>query len=179
MTTIAVNLKEIAADTRCSLEGVSTDIYSTVKIFVGKEALYAVTGEDTDGSNICVEWLQSGTGIQSRPDRPEICTWDWKVIELSYEGISFYNTYFERDIIIEPFSSFGSGRKVAYYCMKYLGMSPAEAVREACKVDHYSELPIYHALLSDLEIVQWKPPKKTRKKSIPTAAETHPTNHSD
>lgn len=160
MTTIACNLKEIAADTRCSWDGVGTDTYSAVKLFAGKDALYAVTGEDCDGSMICIEWLQSGVGIQGRPDRPEECSWDWKVIELSDDGIAIFNTYFERDVSIEPILAFGSGRKVAYYCMKYLGMSPAEAVREACKVDHHSELPIFHATLRDMEIERWIPKKR-------------------
>ncbi len=164
MTTIALNLKEMAADTRCTWEGVGTDVYQAVKIFAGPKALYAITGENCDGSAICVEWLQSGTGPQGRPDRPEDCEWDWKVVELSVGGIAIYNTYFEREVTTEPYLAFGSGRKVAYYCMKYLGMAPAEAVREACKVDHWSEVPVYSAKLADLAIQRWKPATAKRRK---------------
>ena len=51
----------------------------------------------------------------------------------------------------------GSGRKVALYCMKYRGMSPAEAVAEACKVDHWSEVPIYRASLKSPQPELWVP----------------------
>lgn len=169
MTTIACNLHEIAADTRCTEEGVGVDVYSTVKLYSAKSgAIYGLTGENCDGSLRAIEWLQGDRLTETKPHPPEYeHDWSWRLIELSAGGIAVYNTYLERDPTLEPFLAVGSGRKVAMYCMKVLRMSPAEAVREACKMDHWSEVPIYTASLKDPRVVRWVPKKK--KKPAPPA----------
>jgi hypothetical protein len=163
MTTIACSLKEMAADTRVSWEGVGTDVYTGIKLFPssnGRKAVFGITGEDCTGSMTAVEWLQKNTP-ENKPMPPDYDSgWDWKILELSPEGIAIYNERLERDVSLEPVMAVGSGRKVAYYCMKYLHMSPAEAVREACKVDHWSEVPIYVCKLEDMKVVRWVPAKK-------------------
>lgn len=166
MTTIACNLREIAADTRVTWEGVGTDTYRSIKLYSGPKAIYAITGENCDGSLTAVDWLRGGALPLEKPVPPNENEWDWKIAELSSEGIAIYNTMAEREVCIEPFLAFGSGRKVAYYCMKYLGMSPPEAVREACRVDHWSELPIYHATLPSRKVKLWEPPK-SKSKELP------------
>lgn len=165
MTTIACNLKEIAADTRVTWEGVGTDAFSGVKLFPARNgAIYGVTGEDCTGSIRALEWLQGDRKLANKPHPPEYeHGWDWKLIELSKDGIAVYNPYLERDPTLEPFLSVGSGRKVAMWCMKYGGMSPAQAVREACRVDHYSEVPIYTASLGDPRVRPWKPKRAGRR----------------
>lgn len=165
MTTIACNLKEIAADTRVTWEGVGTDAFSGVKLFAGKNGcVYGVTGNNCAGSLRAIEWLTGNRDKDNMPQPPEYeHEWDWKLIELSRDGISIYNEYLERDKTLEPVLAVGSGRKVALYCMKFLGMSPAEAVREACKVDHFSEVPIYTASLKDPSVRVWTPPRRRRK----------------
>lgn len=162
MTTIACSLKEIAADTRVTWEGVGTDAFSGVKVFAAKNgALYGVTGDNCAGSLRAIEWLQGDRLAETKPHPPEYeHDWDWKLIELSKDGIAIYNEYLERDATLEPVLAVGSGRKVALYCMKYLRMSPAEAVREACKVDHFSESPIYTASLAHPKVTRWQPPKR-------------------
>jgi hypothetical protein len=164
MTTIAANLKEVASDSRVTWEGVGSDIYSSIKIFPtsnGKPAIYGVTGGDCTGSIRALEWLQGVRDTATKPSPPDYeHSWDWKLIELSSDGLAIYNEYLEREMCTEPMLAVGSGRKVALYCMKYLHMSPAEAVREACKVDHWSEVPIYVCRLDDLKVVRWTPAKK-------------------
>lgn len=164
MTTIACNLREIAADTRVTWEGIGTDAFSGVKLFPTKTGtIYGVTGEDCTGSLHAIEWLQGSRSPDNRPHPPEFeHGWEWKLIELSKDGIAIYNIYLERDVTIEPVLAVGSGRKVALYCMRYLGMTPAQAVREACRVDHFSEVPIYTASLSDPKVRRWTPPKAKR-----------------
>lgn len=157
MTTIAANLREIAGDTKCSWEGVGTDVYSSIKLFVGNNALYGVTGEETDGSLAAIEWLQMGAPKVERPEPPKNAK--WKLLELSPSGLAVYNTYLERDVILDRNIAVGSGRKVAMYCMRVLGMSPAEAVREACRVDDWSDLPVYTASLSGMTVQKWAPKK--------------------
>lgn len=170
MTTLACNLKEMAGETRVTMEGIGTDAFQAIKIFIGKDAIYAVTGENCTGSLRALEWLQSEQLEDRRPQPPEYeHDWSWLIVELSADGIGIYNEYLEREQTLEPVLALGSGRKVALYCMKYLHMSPAEAVREACKVDHHSELPIYRATLASMEVELWKPP--TRKKKEPPKVE--------
>ncbi len=162
MTTIACNLREIAADTRVTWDGVGTDAFSGIKLFPAKNGMiYGITGENCTGSIRAIEWLQGDRNVDHQPHPPEFeHGWDWRLIELSKNGISVYNEYLERDLTIEPVLAVGSGRKVALYCMRYLNMTPAEAVREACRVDHYSEVPIYTASLAVPKVKRWTPPKR-------------------
>jgi len=162
MTTIACSLKEMAADTKVNWEGICTDIYSSIKLFTTKSAIYGVTGGDCTGSIHAIEWLQDGAARDFRPKPRD--EWDWTLIELSPEGIALYNTNLERETTLEPCLAVGSGRKVAYYCMKYLGMPPAEAVREACKVDNWSGAPIYVASLRTATVKRWTPTRSKPKK---------------
>lgn len=164
MTTIAVTLKEIAGDSNITWEGVGTDVFSGVKLFPAKNgAIYGMTGENCTGCLRAIVWLQGDRLEENKPLPPEYeHDWDWKLIELSKDGISLYNEYLERERTVESMLAVGSGRKVALYCMRYHRMSPAEAVREACKVDHWSESPIFTASLLKPEVTRWKPPVRRR-----------------
>jgi hypothetical protein len=164
VTTIAANLREMAGDTRVTWEGIGTDAFAGVKLFPAKNgAIYGVTGGDCTGSIRALEWLQGDRPLELKPHPPEYeHGWDWRIIELSPEGIAVYNVYLERDPTLEPLLAVGSGRKVAMYCMKYLHMSPAEAVREACRVDDHSDSPIYVASLAVPKVVRWNPPKRAK-----------------
>ena len=164
MTTIACTRKEIAADTRVTWDGVGKDNFSAIKLYAGNGCIYGVTGGNATGSLHAIKWLQDGAPADFRPIPPEYENdWDWKLIELSKGGIAIYNEYLERETTLEPVLAVGSGRKVALYCMKYLGMSPAEAVREACKVDMWSDAPIYTATLADPVVRRWEPPKRRKR----------------
>ena len=164
MTTIACNLKEIAGDTRVTWEGIGTDAFSGIKIFPAKNgAIYGVTGENCAGSIRAIEWLQGDRLPEYKPQPPEYeHDWSWRLIELSADGIALYNEYLERERTFDPILAVGSGRKVAIYCMRYLHMTPAEAVHEACKVDHWSQAPVFTASLAEPEVVRWKPAPKKR-----------------
>lgn len=170
MTTLACNLKEMAGDTRISWDEVGMDTIQGVKLFVGNGAIYGMTGGNCTGVIRALEWLQSSRNPPDMPQPPEYDhDWDWRIFELSSQGIAIYNEMLEREQSLEPMLALGSGRKVALYCMKYLRMSPAEAVREACKVDHHSELPIYTASLADLKVRRWKPaarPKAAHSRTV-------------
>lgn len=158
MTTIACNLREIAGDTKVSWEGIGTDVYAGIKLFPANGCIYGVAGENCDGSTLAIEWLQAGAIRANRPEPPKSA--DWKLIELGPGGIALYNTYLERDATLNRFLAVGSGRKVAMYCMCYLGMTPAEAVHEACKTDHWTGAPIYVASLAKPVVRRWRPDKK-------------------
>lgn len=175
MTTIACNLKEMAADTQVTWEGVGGDAYSGIKLASGNGAVFGITGGNCDGSITALDWLISGGSKESKPLPPDYDhDWDWKIIELSPKGIAIYNERLEKEENLEPLLAVGSGRKVALYCMKYLHMSPAEAVAEACKIDHWSNIPIYVINLMDGKLVKWagKPKRKKEKKTIVSVVET-------
>lgn len=158
MTTVACNLKEIAADSHVTLEGVGQDSFKGEKLYVANGGIYGVSGEHCDGYIHAIEWLRNGAHPTNRPEPPKKS--DWVLIELSEFGIATYNTLLERDPCYEPFMAIGSGRKVAMYCMKYLKLSPADAVREACRVDAWSKPPIFVADLKDLDVRRYKKKSK-------------------
>ncbi len=147
-----------------SQEGVGSDVYSAIKLFATETAIYGIHGENCEGQIRAIEWLQQGSHPENRPEPTKAA--DWHIIELSPSGIVIYNTWLERDFLLNKFIAIGSGRKVAMYCMKVLGMSPAEAVREACKADDWSDAPIYVADLKDLVPKRWvdKAPVRTTKR---------------
>lgn len=161
MTTIACNMKEMAADTKVSCEGIGTDVYSSLKLFTAHGSIYGVHGEDCSGQIRGIEWLQQGAIPDNRPDPPAEA--DWHILALTPRGIAIYNTWMEKDPLLERCIAVGSGRKVALYCMKFLGMSPAQAVYEACKADDWTDTPIYVASLADPVPRRWTPAKKKRK----------------
>lgn len=166
MTTVACNLKEMAADTRVVWEGISSDSYTGLKLYTSKRgSVFGVTGNNCSGVIRAIEWLQQETpALEHRPQPPNgDHDWDWRIIELSPQGIAVYNELLEREPIMDGMVAVGSGRKVALYCMKYLGMSPAQAVAEAAKVDEWTDVPVYHVTLPDMQIVRWTAPKKKAK----------------
>lgn len=150
MTTIACNLREMAGDTRVTCEGIGTDSYSNIKLFVSYGSIYGTRGENCDGQVRGIEWLQDGKIPENRPDPPKDA--DWQILELSPAGIALYNTWMERDLLLDTCMAIGSGRKVALYCMRVLGMTPAQAVAEACKMDDFSGPPVYVCSLKGLKI---------------------------
>ncbi|HUT03316.1 MAG TPA: hypothetical protein VM163_05440 [bacterium] len=159
MTTIACDRESIACDTRAGYTEVNDDTFVSLKLYPAKSvgALYGLSGENCAGAIMALEWLQSERNPELKPRPPDYDhDWDWKLLELSRRGIAVYNEYLERDPIIERVAAIGSGAKVALYCMKILGMSPAEAVREACKVDHHSELPIYVVSLNTMRVARYR-----------------------
>ena len=163
MTTIACDLKQMAADSRVTLDGLAMGGFSSVKIVSTERAIYGMAGENCDGQTIALEWLSAGGTVATAGARPEPpVEADWIIVELTRGGIALYNTQLEREAVLNQFITAGSGGKVAAYCMKFLGMSPVEAVREACKVDPYSGHPIYHAMLRDRVVRPWRPKGKRK-----------------
>lgn len=142
MTTIACNLREIAGDSLVSLDGVGTDEFLSKKLYRIGKSIFGETGENCNDVGIALEWLKAG---RKPKDRPRIVGGpsEFLLLELSPDGIFVWNTSLTRDPIKESCMAVGSGRKVALYCMRYLGMTPAKAVEEAAKVDRYTKPPIY------------------------------------
>lgn len=148
----------MAGDTKVSWEGIGTDVCSAVKLFATNGCLYGLRGADCTGQLHALEWLRGGAIPANRPAPPANA--DWDILELSVNGIANYNEHLEREELLDQLMAIGTGRKVALYCMRYLGMSPAEAVAEACKVDDFSGPPIYTASLKSPFVRRWSPSRK-------------------
>lgn len=138
MTTIACNLKVIAADSKCTWG--DTDVgFSCMKLFKVGESIYGTRGDNH--SNLFVEWAKAGF---KRGRKPSIVGKDpdFTILELSPSGISIWDEFFVRIELKDKNFAVGSGAKIALYCMRHHNMSPEDAVKEAAKVDEYTKLPV-------------------------------------
>lgn len=142
MTTVACNLREIAADSCVTFDdiGLGTGQASTTKLHRIGRSIYAERGENTNGVRQMLDWIRRGAKWKQAPDLPKAA--DFSLLELSPSGIFLWDSGLGRDPINEPNFAIGSGGKVALYCMRYLKMTPAQAVAEAEKVDAFTKGPI-------------------------------------
>lgn len=150
----------MAGDSKISWDDIGTDIVHGIKVFCANNKVYGFHGEDCSGVVNAMDWIVAGEIKANKPNPPPGA--DWHILELSNFGISVYNIYLENDPLLETCMAVGSGRKVALYCMKYLKMSPREAVGQACLVDKYSGPPIYVASLRRNCVTKWNPKKKEK-----------------
>lgn len=141
MTTIACNRKEMAADSLFTFDDAGVGAFPTRKLYRIADSIFGEAGEDNSSSRM-IRWLVNGRREDERPhfDKNEknACI----LIELSPEGIHVWDHELFPYPVREDTFAIGSGRKVALYCMRVLNMSPEQAVKEACKVDHGTREPI-------------------------------------
>ena len=140
MTTIACNLNEMAADSLVSDDYIGVGVYLGVKLHVIHGSLFGEAGECVNGVGLALDWLRNDRKKYLPPTPEE--DWDWRLLELSKDGIFVWDTWMRREPIREASMAIGSGRKVALYCMRILGMSPEQAILEAAKVDHHTRPPV-------------------------------------
>ena len=141
MTTIACNLREIAADSCVTYDdlGIGTGQYSSRKLHRIGSSVYGERGESTAEVPILLDWIRRGCRPKTRPTLSKAA--DFFLLELSPDGIFLWTHHCAREPVDEPNFAIGSGGKVALYCMRYLKMSPSEAVVEAAKVDIFTKGP--------------------------------------
>lgn len=140
MTTIACNLKCMAGDSLVSHDDIGIGSYLSIKVRRIRNSIFGEAGEDCSGIGLALDWLKNDWDTH-QPPVPED-DWDWNILELSPEGIFVWDTWMHREPVMEPTMAIGSGRKVALYCMRFLGMTPEQAVHEAAKVDHHTRAPV-------------------------------------
>lgn len=130
MTTIAANLKEMAADRRMVGGG---PMVSSRKIVRIGGSLYGGAG-DAEAIEMFYAWAMSGFAKKEKPvwgadNRPEFC-----IMELSKSGIRLWGERLTPYPVDEPFYAIGSGSMSAQAAM-YLGLSPEKAVEVAALYD--------------------------------------------
>lgn len=142
MTTVACNLREIAADSCVTFDdiGIGTGQANTTKLHRIGKSIFAERGENITGVRQMLDWIRRGSKWSNAPQLPKAA--DFWLLELSPQGIFLWDSGLGRDPINEPNFAIGSGGKVALYCMRYLKMTPAQAVAEAIRVDAFSKPPI-------------------------------------
>lgn len=144
MTTIACNLKEMAADSCLTFDdiGIGTGQSPTRKLHRIGRSIFGERGENMAGVHVMLDWIRAGAKAKKRPEKMPKGA-DFYLLELSPKGIFLWTSDFERDVLDEPNFAIGSGAKAALYCMRYLSMSPRKAVEEAAKVDAYTRGPFF------------------------------------
>ena len=139
MTTVACNSKEMAGDSLVTDDEIGVGAYSGIKLHRIGKSIFGESGEDCSGIGHALKWLRTNRK-SAPPDAIEDS--DWHLLELAPDGIFVWDTWMHREPVKEQTMAIGSGRKVALYCMRYLNMSPEQAVFEASKVDHHTRPPV-------------------------------------
>lgn len=150
MTTIVASLECMAADQRCTGGGPMCHVRKVHRI---GQSLFGVAGDMVIGLAF-MEWLQ---GKRNRMLLyrliPESHRNDIDVLELSPEGLAFWNGWGVRMPLLDKTFAIGSGAMVALQAMR-MGESPDRAILHAMAMDECSgvyEAPEVHPL---------KPPRK-------------------
>jgi len=140
MTTVACNLHLMAADSKVGTDEPEIS-FQTEKLFRIGDSIFGICG---DGN--CwrfISWAKSGFLKDDRPlffPDDSLTKGDFEVLELAPDGIFVWDeTLFRIPIIGVSHYAVGTGSKVAVYCMKFLGLSPDAAVKEASKVDEHTD----------------------------------------
>lgn len=135
MTTVACNLKEMAAD---RLVTAGTDWWHAVKLHrLDDGSVCGVAGDS--GADLLVQWLKRGGRAGEEPDVREK---DFYVMHLTHHGIYLYCGSTVPDKLTATCHAIGSGGKVAMYALKKLKASPEEAVKAAAEMDLFTGGPI-------------------------------------
>lgn len=134
MTTIACNLKEMAADSQVS--GDSSVPFATKKLWRHGDSLIGLCGMLGPAMKF-IQWRHAGG------EHPKFRDDDYfMALELTPMGILYWDQHLVPAPVLEEEYAVGSGGDVALYCMRIRGMGPARAVAEACKIDPYSAEPV-------------------------------------
>lgn len=146
MTTIAVNRKMMAADSKVAIADQGGGIafsYPAKKIFRTKAGIIGAAGD----SGLCsqfIEWAKTGFKPSARPLFRTVAQEEGTLfaLVLTPDGIDFFDpSYPEPERIEADFFAIGSGAAAARVAMM-LGADPPWAVELACAVDDNSGPPI-------------------------------------
>ena len=129
MTTIAANLKEMAADTRLTWDDESTS--PGIKIERVHSEIIGIAG-DVAAGNRYLDWYRAG----SKGRKPKV-TKDFKALRLNKEGLYLVDHDLVWVKVDAPFYAIGSGAQLAIGALE-MGATPKQAVEIAAKHDNYT-----------------------------------------
>lgn len=148
MTTIAANLEMMAADSQVTY-GHAGMGYKTQKIYAINGVIYGLAGDP--GSDMFLEWAATGFKPKLKPNFSHM--WsdiDFDVLELSSDGLAMWDKHLVRMRLKDSVYAVGSGAPIALLLMRKYGMTPDQAVVEACEHDTYTEGPVDVLYLKDV-----------------------------
>lgn len=151
MTTIAANLRGMSADRK-----IHGHNYTTKKIFIIGDSIVGAAGLVV-ATNKFLSWAKAGFPADAAPDLMEVDKDDdtpFEALVLNRRGLFTYSEACEPDKIEESNAAIGTGGDVAVYCMRVRKFSPAQAVREAARVDDNTGSKIDTILLSSVPKVK-------------------------
>lgn len=129
MTTIAANLKGMAADTRVTWDDESTS--PSIKIEIWAQEILGSAGGFAAGLRF-LEWYKAG----SKGRKPKVGK-DFRMLKLTKEGLHLIDHDLVWVKIDAPFYAIGSGAQFAVGAME-MGATPAKAIEIAMKHDSYT-----------------------------------------
>lgn len=154
MTTIVSNLECMAADQRCTGGGPMCHVK---KIHRVGDSLFGFAGDAVLALHI-IKWLGGKRDpIQLYKLIPEAHRSDVDVLELSPDGLAFWNGWGVRMPLLDATFAIGSGAMAALQALR-MNSSPEEAVLHAMKMDEMS------GAISSPSVEYLLPPELTKRK---------------
>lgn len=132
MTVIACSLKEMASDSLCHEED-SSHYFSNKMLRMSDGSILGGAGDHPEA---VMDWIMRGRPVNDRPEVDEERD-DFSILHLTHDGILLYVNALIPHRLKEKNYAIGSGGDVALYCMRHLNKSPAEAVREAIRINMF------------------------------------------
>lgn len=130
MTTIAADLKGIAADSRVC----GDYLEESIKIFRVKGSLYGIAG-DLTALLAFIDWRRN-----PRKPKPDLGG-DSEILELNPKGIWYWDKHLRPVRCARPYAAIGSGACYAITALR-LGKSPKQAVEIAAEFDQFTAPPV-------------------------------------
>ena len=132
MTVIACNLQEMASDSLCHEE--DTSHYHAEKMLKLPDG--SILGMAGNHPEKIADWILRGKSDVDRPSFDEKID-DFYILHLRHDGIWLYANSLSCWKLKERNFAIGCGADVALYCMRIQKMSPAEAAKEATKINMF------------------------------------------
>lgn len=138
MTTIAVNRREMAADSMGSVEhnGYS---YALQKIRRVGDKVVGFSGQ-MQGIQRFLRWMEEGEDYEDLPEFDAEAD-DFTAIVLDADGIRRYEGSCFPIVVLDPFHATGNGAQAALAAMR-CGRNPREAVELACEINPHTGPPV-------------------------------------
>ena len=145
MTTIACDRTTMAADSLVTCSGSRN--CQTAKIWRHHRSIFGACG-DCPAIAKFRRWVEAGMPQTEVPTFDDDA--DLGVLELRPDGIYIWDVGLFPDRLEDAEQNYATGSigaGVALYAMRVLNMSPADAMREACRVDTESGAPVRYLTL--------------------------------
>lgn len=153
MTTVVSNLECMAADQRTTGGG---PMFHTNKLYRVGDSIFGIAGDCVLG-HLMMDWLatKKRDRVELYELLPEAGRNEIEILELSPDGLAYWNGWGVRLPLLDHSYAIGSGAMAALQALR-LGQEPEDAVMEAAHVDESTGIFIAP------QVEYLKPPKRKR-----------------